>query len=84
MTTKKQNTTPRPAAPPVAYHHHPAPDEIKDVPAADQYTYRSEEKARLLEELRQALISGAAGDSISNMKSGQSVRLRDGTVISRS
>jgi hypothetical protein len=82
MTTK-QTTSPRPAAPPVAYHHHPAPDDIRDVPFADQYSVVPAERARLLQELREALIAGAAGDSL-NIKSGQKVTLRCGTVIERS
>jgi hypothetical protein len=78
----KKTSTPRPAAPPVAYHHHPAPDEIQDV--TDPYTYRSDERERLLRELRDALIAGAMGDALTNAKSGTTVTLRDGTKITRS
>jgi hypothetical protein len=80
--TKK--TTPRPTAETpnqYARHHHATPEAIRDVD--DQFSYRSAERARLLEELRQALIAGAAGDALPT-KSGQKVTLRDGTVISRS
>jgi hypothetical protein len=82
MTTKK--STPRPAAPPVAYHHHAAPGDIRDVPVDEQFNYRSSERARLLEELRQALVAGAMGDALTNAKSGTTVTLRDGTKITRS
>jgi hypothetical protein len=78
----KKTSTPRPAAPPVAYHHHAAPDAIRDV--TDPLSYRSSERERLLAELREALIAGAAGDSLTHIKSGQKVTLRDGTVIERS
>jgi hypothetical protein len=78
--TKK---TPRPAAAPApAYHHHPAPEAIRDV--TDPYTYRSDERERLLRELRDALIAGAMGDALTNAKSGTTVTLRDGTKITRS
>jgi hypothetical protein len=88
MTTKK-TASPRPTAETPnhhqhAHHHHAAPEAIRDVPVDEQFNYRSAEKARLLEELRQALIAGAAGDSLNHLKSGQRVTLRDGTTISRS
>jgi hypothetical protein len=86
MTTKK--TAPRPETAETgnqyARHYHPAPGAIRDVPVDEQFAYRSAEKARLLEELRQALIAGAMGDALTNAKSGTTVTLRDGTKITRS
>ena len=83
----KKTTTPRPTAETnnqYAHHYHPAPDAIRDVSVDEQFTLVPAERARLLQELREALIAGAMGDALNHAKPGQKIQLGNGTVISRS